>query len=81
MKTKLGRISFFSNKPHCNNIYYNGEIRGRRAGLGYTWVATCLNETEKGGETSKSKIQKGEYIGMANMQWRKDRDGLVMMGR
>ena len=53
----------------------------------YTWVATSLNETKKGGETSKSKIlrilKKG-YIGMANMhkkQRRQDRDGSVMMAR
>ena len=51
------------------------------------WVAACLNETKKGGETSKSKtlpnFKKGN-IGMANMhkkQRRQDRDGLVMMAR
>ena len=47
-------------------------------------VAACLNETKKGGETSKSKILKKGNIGMANMhkrQRRQDRDGLVMMAR
>ena len=47
-------------------------------------VATCLNEIKKGGETSKSILKRGIYIGMANMhkeQRRQDRDGLVMMAR
>ena len=48
-------------------------------------VAASLNETKKGGETSKSKNSsnfKRGNIGMANMhkkQRRQDRDGLVMM--
>ena len=47
-------------------------------------VATCLNETKKGGETSNSLNFKKGNIGMANMhkkQRRQDRDGLVMMAR
>ena len=47
-------------------------------------VAACLNETKKGGETRNQKFfaffKKGN-IGMANMQRRQDRDGLVMMAR
>ena len=46
-------------------------------------VAACLNETKKGGETSKSKIlrilKRGIY--MHKKQRRQDRDGLVMMAR
>ena len=47
-------------------------------------VAACLNETKRGGETSKSKIFLILKKGMANMhkkQRRQDRDGLVMMAR
>ena len=50
----------------------------------HIWVATCLNETKKGGETSKSSNFKRGNIGMANMhkkQRRQDRDGLIMMAR
>ena len=41
-------------------------------------VTACLN-AKKGGETSKSNILR--LLGMANMQRRQDRHGLVMMAR
>ena len=56
----MDETGHISNKPHCS--YYNGEIRVEK-GKGkwiiiyvHIGVATCLNETKKGGETSKSKI-------------------------
>ena len=63
-----------SNRSHCNNTMEKGG-----SGI-YTQVATGLNETKKGGKTSKSKIlrnfKKGN-IGIANMHKkyrRQDRD-------
>ena len=42
---------FFSNKPHCNTTI--SVEKGQKSWFGiYT---NCLNETKKGGETSKSK--------------------------
>ena len=41
--------NFFCNRSHCNTMEKGG------SGI-YTQVATGLNETKKGGETSKSKI-------------------------
>ena len=54
---------FFSNTRHCNGEIW--EEKGKRKWLRiYTWFATCLNETKKGGETSNQKFFefiKGEY--------------------
>ena len=61
---KTGHISNFSNKPHSNILQWGnkgGEEEGEVEIIHmciylYTRVTTCLNETKKGGETSKSNI-------------------------
>ena len=85
--------AIFSNKPHCSTTMVE-KGKGKWVKIIYTMslyvhirVATCLNETKKGGKTSKSKKfwhLKNGNIGMANVQKkqrRQDRDGLVMMAR
>ena len=66
---ETGHIS--SNRSQCNTMEKGG------SGI-YTQVATCLNETKIGGETSKSKIlrilTKGN-IGIANMHKYKNEVG------
>ena len=56
-KDETGHISnFFSKKPHCSTTMVE---KGKGKWVTFyvhIQVAACLNETKKGGETSKSKI-------------------------
>ena len=59
--------NFFRNRSHCNTMEKGG------SGI-YTQGATGLNETKKGGETSKSKILRFLNIGIDKKCRRQDRD-------
>ena len=49
----MDKTGHISNKPHCNTTI--SVEKGQKSCFG--WIYTnCLNETKKGGETSKSKI-------------------------
>ena len=57
----MDKTGHISNKPHCNTTI--SVEKGQKSWFGiiirYMWIYTnCLNETKKGGETSKSKILK-----------------------